>query len=133
MTDPSDDSMHYISAAEIYTINEEILGHKPLVRDRRLLQAAMQRPFVRMFGQAAYPTLLDKAAALMHSLAHDHIFADGNKRTAREAVTRFLRGNGLVPQWDEAECKSFLLKVARNETDIEDIAAWLKDHTTPAE
>jgi len=118
--------MHYISSTEIYHINEEILGRKPLVRDQRLLQAAMRRPFVRMFGAEAYPTMMEKAAALLHSLAHDHIFADGNKRTAREAVTRFLNGNGYSVDWDDAD--DIILKAARGDADIEEIAAWLTAH-----
>jgi prophage maintenance system killer protein len=32
------------------------------------------------FGEDAYPTIHEKAAALLHSLARNHPFVDGNKR-----------------------------------------------------
>ena len=31
-----------------------------------------------MFGEDAYPTLEEKAAALLHSLVRNHAFVDGN-------------------------------------------------------
>ena len=121
--------MEYISSTEMYHINAEITGHKPIVRDQRLLQAAMRRPFVRMFGAEAYPTFMEKAAALLHSVAHDHIFADGNKRTACEVVTRFLHRNGYTVDW--TDCYDFILRIAQGQVEIPEIAAWLEDRTAP--
>lgn len=42
------------------------------VRDLGLLAAAAERPQASVFGQDAYPTLAERAAALMHSLARNH-------------------------------------------------------------
>lgn len=123
--------MRLISAAEVYTINEEIVGHKPFVRDRRLLQAAVTRPFIRMFGQEAYPTVYEKAAALLHALAHDHLFADGNKRTATIATVRFLEDDGLRVTWSEDEAMRFITEVAQGQHAIPAIAAWLEARTQP--
>jgi hypothetical protein len=44
------------------------LGAGP-VRDLGLLDSACHRPMASFFGVEAYPTLAEKAAALMHSLA----------------------------------------------------------------
>jgi death on curing protein len=124
--------MRYLTPAELYTINEEVLGRKPRVRDRHLLRAAALRPMTSAFGQEAYPTALDKAAALLHSLAYHHLFADGNKRTAARATVHFLRENGYQPAWDEAEAYAFILEVAQGRHTVEEIAAWLQAHTVPA-
>ncbi|MFC8092533.1 Fic family protein [Streptomyces sp. NPDC057301] len=35
-----------------------------------------------MFGTSAYDDLHEQAAALLHAIATNHPFADGNKRTA---------------------------------------------------
>jgi death on curing protein len=119
----------YLSPVEIYEIAEEVLGRKPDVRDRHLLRAAAARPMLTAFGQAAYPTLFDKAAALLHSLAAHHLFYDGNKRTATQATIRFLRENGQEPRWDDHEIYDFVLEVAQNQHDVDAVARWLAAHT----
>jgi death-on-curing protein len=128
--DIHDQNINYLSPAEIYEIAEQALGRKPDVRDRHLLRAAAARPMLGAFGQAAYPTVIDKAAALLHSLAAHHLFFDGNKRTATHATVRFLDENGLQPAWDEREIYQFVLEVAQNQHSVESVAAWLTDHTT---
>lgn len=47
-----------------------------------------------MGGQDFYPTVIDKAAALFHSLIANHPYQNGNKRTAVVAADAFLMGNG---------------------------------------
>jgi death-on-curing protein len=121
----------YLSAAEIYSINEQVVGHPPQVRDRHLLRSAVARPMTRYFGEEAYPTLLDKAAALLHSLAAHHLFYDGNKRTARQATTLFLRNNGMKVTWSEDEAYNYILEIAMHQHDVDDIATWLAAHTSP--
>ena len=48
-----------------------------------------------MFGAELYPTLYEKAAALLHSVARNHALVDGNQRTAWLAMRVFLRLNGV--------------------------------------
>lgn len=56
------------------------------VRDWGLLESALNRPQANIFGADAYPTLHEKVAALMHSLARNHALIDGNTRLAFMAV-----------------------------------------------
>jgi death on curing protein len=63
-------------------------------RDLHLLESAVSRPFQTVFGQDAYPTILEKSIALFHSLVSNHPFHDGNKRTAVSALYIFLLANG---------------------------------------
>jgi death-on-curing protein len=126
-----DETIRYLTPAEVYAIAEEVLGRRPDVRDRHLLRAAAARPMLHAFGQDAYPTLLDKAAALLHSLAAHHLFFDGNKRTAHRATVVFLERNGLKPTWKAEEAYNFILEVAQSRHDVEAVARWLADHTTP--
>jgi death-on-curing protein len=123
------DPIHYLTPADLYTAAEESLGRKPDVRDRHLLRSAAARPMLRAFGQEAYPTLLDKAAALMHSLAAHHLFYDGNKRTATRATVQFLERNGLQPTWDADTIYQFVLEIAQDKHDVPEIAEWLAAHT----
>ncbi len=125
----SNDDIHYLTPADLYAIAEEALGRQPRVRDRHLLHAGAARPMLAAFGEDAYPTVLDKAAALLHALAAHHLFFDGNKRTATLATARFLMANGLQPAWGEGAIYSFVLEVAQNKHDIPAIAGWLAAHT----
>ena len=125
----SDNNMVYLTPADLYDIAKEVLGRKPDVRDRRLLQSAAARPFLQAFGTEAYPTLMDKAAALMHSLAAHHLFYDGNKRTATVATTRFLTANRYRPTWEDEQLYEFVLGIAKHQTEVETIAEWLREHT----
>jgi death-on-curing family protein len=67
------------------------------VKNRDLLESAVGHPFQSAFGQDIYPTVVDKAAALFHSLVANHPFHDGNKRTAVVSLQHFLLANGFLP------------------------------------
>ena len=119
-----------LSANDLYNINSEVTGMAPFVRDHQLLRSAVRRPYLILFGEAQFPTLIDKAAATMHSLAAHHLFADGNKRTATRAVQLFLEANDIKPLWTTEEIETFVLQIARGEVEVEAVAAWLDEHTT---
>ena len=140
MNSPSDDeprteqaqSVVYLTVNDLYNINEQVVRGIPFVRDYNLLASEAKRPRISLFGQPQFPTLLDKAAALMHSLAYRHLFADGNKRTAARATRLFLEHNGIQPTWSETELADYLLQVAQGQFDTDAIAEWLANHTTEA-
>jgi prophage maintenance system killer protein len=46
------------------------------------LFAACARPFQTAFGEEIYRNPFSKAAAFFHAIICDHVFVDGNKRTA---------------------------------------------------
>lgn len=98
------------------------------VRDIGLLASAAGRPQTTVFGEDAYPTLADKAAALMHSIARNHALVDGNTRLAWSATRVFwlLNGRDIVFSVDEAD--ALVLAVARAEADVPDIAIAIADH-----
>ena len=61
------------------------------IADYGLVESALARPQASVFGENAYPTIHQKAAALLQSMATNHALADGNKRTAW-AATRLFYG-----------------------------------------
>lgn len=124
-------NVRYLNVVELIIINEEIIGGQSQLRDVDLLESAVLRPMTSAFGQDAYPTIHDKAAALLHSLSRNHAFVNGNKRTAVLATILFLELNGYAVTWDEVEALHFILKIAQGEADWHIIADWLKTHTTP--
>ncbi|WP_329117947.1 type II toxin-antitoxin system death-on-curing family toxin [Streptomyces sp. NBC_01465] len=70
-------------------------GQPPELRAPGLLESAVHRPRARMFGTEAYSDTYEQAAALLHAIATNHPFVDGNKRTAWLAAATFLALNGV--------------------------------------
>ncbi|MEU1227047.1 type II toxin-antitoxin system death-on-curing family toxin [Streptomyces sp. NPDC005828] len=67
----------------------------PELREPGLLASAVHRPRARMMGQSAYEDVYEQAAALLHAIATNHPFVDGNKRAAWLSAAVFLAVNGV--------------------------------------
>lgn len=118
--------MIFLDLEDLLHIAERTLGGPPEVRDHGLLESALARPRATAFGEDAYPTIHEKAAALLHSLARNHALADGNKRLALAATVTFLGINGLRSTLDNDEIYELVVAVATGELDeIEPIAVRL--------
>ena len=122
--------MRYLTLSELIYINGKVLKNarimngKQQVRDIALLDAAAERPMTSAFGADAYPTLPDKVAALLHSIARNHPFTDGNKRTATVAAIFMFYVNGQRVVWQREEALEAISSVAENRWAVEQIAAW---------
>ncbi|MEZ0165273.1 type II toxin-antitoxin system death-on-curing family toxin [Kineococcus sp. LSe6-4] len=70
-----------------------------------LLASAAARPRTTVLGREAYPTLADRAAALVHSPARNHPLIDGDERLAWSAARTScpLEGTDLIVDVDDAE------------------------------
>jgi death on curing protein len=123
--------VRYLSASDLYNLNDEVTEGHTFVRDAHLLNSAAARPSLMLFGEAQFPTLIDKAASLLHSLAYHHLFADGNKRTALRAVTLFLLVNGYRLTWDNATEYDLILEIAQGRYDVPEIAERLSQYVAP--
>jgi death on curing protein len=120
----------YLTLDEILRVAERALGPDFVVRDHGLLESAVARPATSVFGQDAYPTLDDKAAALLHSLARNHSLVDGNKRLALAGVIAFYGVNGRRLTLTNDEAYDLVIGVASGMLDVVDgIAAILRDGT----
>jgi len=117
--------VRYLNVSDLYNINFTVTGGDTFVRDIHLLESAARRPALVVFGQEQFPTLTEKAAALMHTLAAHHLFADGNKRTAALAAAYFLERNGCAVTWDNAEVEAYLLNAVQHQVTVESVAQWL--------
>ncbi|MEU7069667.1 type II toxin-antitoxin system death-on-curing family toxin [Streptomyces narbonensis] len=108
----------YLSAEDVLAVAEHAVDDQVVVvRDAGLLESAVHRPSAAMFGEEAYPDLLDKAAALLQSLAINHPFLDGNKRTAWLSCVTFLAMNGVQLRPDIDAAERLVIAVATGETD----------------
>jgi death-on-curing protein len=123
---------------EYLTTNEVLLLHARLVqltggsrgvRDTRLLESALARPQATFDGTELYADLWAKAAALLHSLARNHPFVDGNKRTALAATGVFLELNGYRLVSSNEEAVDLIRRVVAGQAVLEDVAVWLREHS----
>jgi death-on-curing protein len=122
-------SMVYLSVEHILDLHKDQLrtfGGADGVRDRGGLESAIARPAMTFGGEDLYPTLADKAAALMHSLALNHPFVDGNKRVAAHAAIVFVLSNGHRCLTTPAELVEITLAVASGSIAVEALAIWFR-------
>lgn len=95
--------MVYLTADQIASLHRRAVaayGGLDGVRSEQQFLSAVFQPQQTVFGEDAYPTIPEKAAAYGFFLAESQPFIDGNKRTAAAAMAVFLAVNGyeLVEQ-----------------------------------
>lgn len=121
----------YLEIDEVLLIHQtmtEMFGGRPDIHDFTMLHSAVERPKVTFGGVDLYPTIFEKAAAMIHSLILNHPFDDGNKRTAISSTARFLYINGWELQLPIKESIKFTLNIDSHKLSLEKIAVWLKKH-----
>ena len=128
-------SVQYLTPDQIIALWRQEVGSdegKYFVRDVGLVASAAARPGP-VFGTEPYETLIDKAAALMHSLVRNHAFSDGNTSIGLLAADVFLQLNGAyIDDADEEEIFSIVIAVATRELDdVPAIAARLSPLVRP--
>ena len=121
---------------EFPTIEEVIAIHDVAIhefggslglRDAGALDSALMRPQL-----GYYNDITEEAAALMESLAMNHPFVDGNKRTAFYATDTFLRKNGHFIDCDNDEAYEFFMQLFEtNSFRFAQLHAWLEQHVKP--
>ncbi len=111
-------------------IIERYGGAKGLT-DVRLLEAALQRPFIGLAdGTEFFPTDIEKAAALLEGLIAFHAFMDGNKRTATIFTFEFLREQGYILHPDPSEIPDVVVRIATHDMSLADVRRWLTHITS---
>jgi death-on-curing protein len=122
----------YLTTEQALRIARRAVGGPVEVRDVGLLDAAVHRPRASVLGHDAYPDLLTKAAALLHSLARSHPLVDGNKRLAWLATYVFLAKNEVLLEPDDDAAYELVVAVAAGEVDdvaeiARRLAAWVSE------
>ncbi|MGH8861308.1 MAG: type II toxin-antitoxin system death-on-curing family toxin [Jatrophihabitantaceae bacterium] len=113
--------MRYLILEDILYLAARVGEATP--RDVGLVESAAGRPMTTVFGEDAYPDVHAKAAAVLHSLARNHAFVDGNKRVAWLAAGAFYWINGYVIEAPEDPAYDVVIGVATGDLDAPEIAA----------
>jgi death on curing protein len=126
---PANNDEHYV-----ITIGDALSSHTAAlktggldgVHDINLIASAIARPY-----SGYYPTLAEKAAALTESMATNHGFLEGNKRTT-VILTHLLisqSGHELRPLGAEVlqdAMEAMVLDVVEHKMKVDDITAWFR-------
>ena len=76
--------------------------------------------------------LPEEAAAMLESLAMNHPFIDGNKRTALAVTDAFLRKNGRFIDCDNDDAYRFFMQLFEtNSFRFAELHEWLEEHAKP--
>lgn len=148
------DELRYLTAEEIEQIHLQIAQDfrntpDPIapagVRSPDLLSSAAARPAAGLGTFRKYPSVEMAAAALAHSVIHNHPFYNGNKRTALVSMMSFMDENGLVLTSSQDELFKWTVRVAghrlgankfngdRSDIEVQLMAQWLLQHSRSIE
>ena len=125
--------MKYLLPEQVLFIHSRLIdttGGAHGIRDIGLLQSAVSRPKATFEGKDLYHDIFHKAAALMESLARNHPFMDGNKRTAITSAGIFLEMNGYSLETTQKDLERFTLSVAISQVRFDDIVTWFRKHVS---
>jgi death-on-curing protein len=116
------DHLTLVEVLSIHADQIERYGGSHGIRDQGLLEAALYRP-----QTGYYADLIEEAAALWESLAQNHAFIDGNKRTAFAATYTFLAINDAQLTASADEAYSFIESLYNTDDfTFARLAEWLR-------
>ena len=121
-------SCRWLTAAIVSALHRESIarfGGSDGLGDEGLLESAL----ARARNQAAYEadaTIFALAAIYCHGIAGNHLFVDGNKRSAILAGAAFLSLNGYVFDPPETSIVEMIIGFAAGEVDAAALTAWFQ-------
>jgi death-on-curing protein len=95
------------------------------IRDVGLLDSAVHRPQVTVFGVDAYPEIDHKAAVLLESLVRNHALIDGNKRIGWLATVVFYGLNDIEFEAPDDDAYDLVIAIASSAITYGEAAARL--------
>ncbi|MFP5114136.1 type II toxin-antitoxin system death-on-curing family toxin [Bacillaceae bacterium C204] len=133
------DEVKYLTEHQVMFLNtHQIRLYSPKepqgVKDKGLLSSAVNRPKQSAFGEEAYPTIYEKAAALFESLLKNHCFHNANKRTAFAGLYMFLRQNKYRLIVHPKRAEDFCVQIVdpeQQDVSFEEIVTWIHKWTEP--
>ena len=120
-------STKFITIEEIIEIHDKIIekyGGEHGILNKGILEFA-----VYWVNSNPRRSVLWKVAVLLRDIVSGHPFVDGNKRTGFEVADTILKAKGYRFTTTQSEILRFLIKLAKEGMEIEEIVKWLKDNT----
>jgi death-on-curing protein len=112
------DAVRYLTVDQAIEFHGEALsefGGLDGIRSPHQVSAAVLMPQQSAFGEDAYPSIPEKAAAYGFFIAEAQAFIDGNKRTAAITMEAFLILNGYELRMTDDEIAELFEKLGADE------------------
>ncbi len=127
------ESINYISFPEAVWFHLRLMREVGEVRygvdDRTLIESALSRPQQSAHYESA--ALLRQAATMCFGLIKNHPWKGGNKRSATFLMNLFLHRNGVRLFATVNETIELVYHIEADRWKVDEIEAWLRDHTSP--
>lgn len=101
------------------------------IRDKKLLDSALEQPKTTFEGKYLHDTVIKMAAAYGFHLFNNNPFVDGNKRISLVAMDVFLQRNGYEIIASEKETYKIMIKLAAGILNKNQLVKWLEHNTSP--
>ena len=98
------------------------------IRDRGLLESALNNAFQTFGGQDLYPSTIDKISVITYSIVNNHPMIDGNKRLGIMVMWMLLKLNNISITYTQDELIVLGLGIAQNQFKENDIRNWIEEH-----
>lgn len=95
------------------------------IRDKSLIESAVNAPFQTFDNMELYPTVEEKAAHLFYGLVKNHGFIDGNKRVAVHAMFIYLSLNYIFFDYTVDEMEKLVIGLADGSLNVDDVVEWI--------
>jgi len=114
-------------AIRIQRVLIDKFGGSDGLRDKKLLESALIRPYQTFDNNDLHPTPSEKAAAIIESILINHPFIDGNKRFGYVAMRLTLMDYGLDISAVEDDKYDLVIKIAKGDFKFNKILDWIND------
>lgn len=114
-------------ALRLHELVASVTGGSVGIRDKALLESALESPFLTFGGEDLYATLEAKGARLGCSLISNHAFVDGNKRIGTLIMLTFLEMNGVHLNLTNEDVEFIAMSVAKGDYKYEDVLNWIEE------
>jgi death-on-curing protein len=120
-----------LTVEEVIEIHQDQIdryGGSAGVRDKGLLESAVNAAAASFGGQFLHDDIFEMAGAYLLYLVKNHAFIDGNKRVGTAAALVFLALNGIFIRKDEPALSDLVLAVATDRAGKEHVAEYFRKH-----
>ena len=114
-------------ALRLHELVASVTGGSVGIRDKALLESALESPFLTFGGEDLYATLEAKGARLGCSLISNHAFVDGNKRIGTLIMLTFLEMNDVHLNLTNEDVEFIAMSVAKGDYKYEDVLNWIEE------
>ncbi len=122
--------MKHLTIEQVLRLHARLIdrfGGATGARDPGALDPALARPFAAFGGHEGFPSVPEKAAALLHGIVTAHAFVDGNERVGLAATLVWLEVNGHGLALDAEQRYRLTMRVADGTLGLSSLTDLLRE------